>query len=555
MLILQANKNREHIFSYALKNEETSIGRSPTCDIWIPDPTLSRTHARIVNKKGVISILDSSKNGSFVNSQRIFKKHELDFQDKIQIGDWVLRIKNIESSSEKEITVIKQKSEATHILSYQAHTQELRYQRAWIESLQPPFREHPLHHSFTSIGKAHQNHIVLHDDYISAVHCIIEEKEGAYSIRDLSSTNGTLLGGQRVYEAALSSGDVIALGKLQFRFGLEFQSEKIKPSQHQNFFGILSKDPGMKQVFSLIKTLKQSHTTVLLHGETGSGKELFARAIHHCSPRKDQSLITVNCGAISKELIESELFGHEKGAFTSAFQHRKGLFEAADRGSIFLDEIAELPLALQSKLLRVLESGEIRKVGSSQTQNVDVRVIAATHKNLAHEVKAGRFREDLFYRLHVIPIHIPPLRDRTSDILMLSEAFLSEETQSKKLSPAAMKKLSAYSWPGNVRELKHVLRRAFFASGALQCIEADHIHFAKMDGALCEPSGSHQPSNSRKNMEHSHAAISIVKPLTVVEKEAIAFSLHVCKGNKTKTAKNLDIAKSTLHQKIKKYGL
>ena len=221
----------------------------------------------------------------------------------------------------------------------------------------------------------------------------------------------------------------------------------------------------MERVFTLIRKVAPTETTVLIQGESGTGKELAARALHLLSPRASQPLISVNCAAIPESLIESELFGHEKGAFTGAVSARTGLIEAADGGSLFLDEIGELPPEAQARLLRVLQEGEIRKVGSTQSRQVDVRMIAATHRNLKAMTRTGEFREDLYYRLNVMQIRIPPLRERKGDVLGLSRRFLARQAEKMgkpglSLSPEAMKAMERHRWPGNVRELENAIERA-----------------------------------------------------------------------------------------------
>ncbi len=240
-----------------------------------------------------------------------------------------------------------------------------------------------------------------------------------------------------------------------FTFQVNQSTQTIQPLENENYFcGMISNHPSMKEVFGLIRSLEQSTTPVLIQGETGTGKELVARAIHENSLRRSQRFISVNCGAIAKELIESELFGHEKGAFTGAAFQREGLFELANGGTLFLDEIGELPIELQPKLLRVLESGEIRRVGSSKNIHVNVRIVTATHRNLSLEVREKRFREDLYYRIYALPVTLPALRQRLSDIDLLTRHFLKDL---KSIHPKALEKLHMHSWPGNIRELKNVI--------------------------------------------------------------------------------------------------
>jgi PAS domain S-box-containing protein len=237
----------------------------------------------------------------------------------------------------------------------------------------------------------------------------------------------------------------------------------------QNPAGLTGKSPAMQQVCALIRQVAPTNSTVLVTGETGTGKELVARAIHHQSPRQEKTLITVNCAALPPELIESELFGHVKGAFTGAHNAREGKFVLANGSTLFLDEIGEMPLALQAKLLRVLQEGEVQPIGSGKTIRADVRIVAATNRDLAAEVRAGAFREDLYYRLNVFPIHLPPLRERGEDVLEIAEAFIEKHARilNKKaegLDEASRRLLLHYPWPGNVRELQNIIERALIMS-------------------------------------------------------------------------------------------
>jgi len=237
----------------------------------------------------------------------------------------------------------------------------------------------------------------------------------------------------------------------------------------------VGKSKNIKQVFELVEKVAKTDANVLLLGESGTGKELVARAIHQKSKRRDKPLITVNCAALTETLLESELFGHEKGAFTGAYARKLGRFELADLGTIFLDEIGEISPTIQAKLLRVLEEKKINRVGGVETIGVDTRVIAATNKNLEQNVKAGRFREDLYFRLNVFPIWIPPLRERREDIPLLVEYFLKKfQYQGEKLPADIMDQLINYHWPGNVRELKNILERAMILSDG-KTIEAYHV--------------------------------------------------------------------------------
>ncbi|MCI0597065.1 MAG: sigma-54 dependent transcriptional regulator, partial [candidate division Zixibacteria bacterium] len=258
--------------------------------------------------------------------------------------------------------------------------------------------------------------------------------------------------------------EVTAKKALEYR-RLLLENRRLKKELAGKFENVIGRTPAMKKMFDLVESVAPSRATVLIVGESGTGKELIARAIHHLSPRKDSAFVRTNCAALPEGLIESELFGHEKGAFTGALRQTRGRFEMADGGTLLLDEISEIPLGLQAKLLRVLQEREFERVGSGYTLKVDVRVVATTNRNLDDEVKKGRFREDLYYRLNVVKVEMPPLRDRRDDIPLLAAHFMQKYAaeNGKKidgLAPKALSLLTDYPWPGNVRELVNFIERA-----------------------------------------------------------------------------------------------
>jgi PAS domain S-box-containing protein len=268
-------------------------------------------------------------------------------------------------------------------------------------------------------------------------------------------------------------GDIVGtiglLSCIAERKTLEFENEYLQEELRGNYRAILGDSPALKKVLAQIEMVAPTNASVLILGESGTGKELVARAIHERSPRKNAALVRVNCASVPRELFESEFFGHVRGAFTGAVKDRVGRFELAHGGTLFLDEIGEVPLELQSKLLRVLQEGQFEKVGEDRTRTVDVRIIAATNRELEAEVKAGRFRQDLFYRLSVFPVDLPPLRDRADDVPVLAQHFLQQSarklgTPAPRLSSTQLKELQAYDWPGNVRELQNVIERAVIRS-------------------------------------------------------------------------------------------
>ncbi|MGM0556851.1 MAG: sigma-54-dependent transcriptional regulator [Myxococcota bacterium] len=342
---------------------------------------------------------------------------------------------------------------------------------------------------------------------------------------------------------------LLTLMKAEERLQLRRENEELKKSQSSQvgFHNIVGDSEPMQKVFRTIEKVADYKSTVLLTGESGTGKELVARAIHDRSPRRDESWVPINCGAIPENLLESELFGHVKGAFTDASSDKMGLFQEADGGTLFLDEIAELPMQLQVKLLRVLQESEVRRIGDNKTIEVDVRVIAASLHDLEDRVEEGLFREDLYYRLNVIHLHLPPLRERREDIKQLVDHFIATQnerlgTDIEGVSPEAMKIMMNYSWPGNVRELQNCIERGVvMANGEL--IDEEALPNRIVD------------SNDELKQLFSSDELSIKKMGTALERILIRRALEKTSGNRTRASEMLEISHRALLYKIKDYGL
>jgi two-component system, NtrC family, response regulator AtoC len=342
---------------------------------------------------------------------------------------------------------------------------------------------------------------------------------------------------------------LLALKKAEERESLRRENRALKEAMRREhlFEGMIGKSAAIQKVFRTVEKVAPYATTVLVQGESGTGKELVARALHQQSPRAGKRFVAVNCGAIPATLLESELFGHKRGAFTDAHTDRRGLFEEADGGTLFLDEIGELPLPLQVSLLRVLQEGTIRPLGSSRDRKVDVRVVAATVRDLQREVEAGRFREDLFYRLNVLQVNVPPLRERREDIPVLLDAFVDRSnarlgTQVRGVDAPARKVLLAHPWPGNVRELENVIERAVVLA------EGDTLHVDDLPERLREPVDA-------TGLPLADDELSIKKTTRHIEQELIKRALKKTGGNRTQAAKLLEISHRALLYKIKDYGL
>ncbi len=319
-----------------------------------------------------------------------------------------------------------------------------------------------------TIGRSVICDLALADQAVSGTHCEIVARERGFVLRDLNSTNGTCINDVNVREVWLSAGCLIHLGETVVEFEPVSGTVEIDLSHKESYFDLVGRGVRMREIFAVLEKIAPTDLTVLIHGETGTGKELVASALHHGSARSEQPLEVLDCSAIPDNLIESTLFGHERGAFTGATELHRGSFEQANGGTVFLDEIGELSLSLQPKLLRVLENREIRRVGGERTIPVDVRVLAATNRDLRQMVNEGTFREDLYYRLSVVQVEIPSLKERREDIPLLVRQFLEdfalrrfpEEKKKFTVTPKAMMRLKAYHWPGNVRELKNTVERA-----------------------------------------------------------------------------------------------
>ena len=327
------------------------------------------------------------------------------------------------------------------------------------------------------------------------------------------------------------------------RMNVRLEKLEKKVGQTYSFDSILGESKVLKDAVSLAQKVSGTDVPVLLTGETGTGKEVFAQAIHYSSKRARQNFVAVNCSSFSKELLESEMFGHKAGSFTGALKDKKGLFEEANNGTIFLDEIGELAFELQAKLLRILETGEYIKIGDTKPTRVNVRIIAATNRNLSQEIVAGRFREDLFYRLSVFQIHLPPLRERAGDIRLLAKAFIKSFAEQLarpvvEIAPAFLEALDSQPWKGNIRELRNVIERSMIVC------ESGHLDIADLPFDIQNAHYEHSNDSSPGSFE-----------LSALERRHIARVLEYTKGNKTEAARLLKIGLTTLYRKIEEYKI
>ncbi len=397
-----------------------------------------------------------------------------------------------------------------------------------------PKGEHRLALGEVVIGSDTSCDVVVEDGAVSRRHCAVQLDEAGVRVRDLGSKNGTRLSGARIVEALWEPGQVLQLGSTKLTLELGPQPTEVPLATSNRFGSVLGSGVAMRALFAVLERAVKTDTTILITGETGTGKDLVARSLHDLGARREHPFVVCDCGALAPDVVEAELFGHTRGAFSGAAEARAGLFQAAHKGTLFLDEVGELPPELQPKLLRALETRKVRPVGSTSEVPIDVRVLAATHRDLRGAVKKGAFREDLFFRLSVLEVRVPPLRERRDDVPMLVEELLAQQTPKLGLAdlpPNALKLLQAYTWPGNVRELRNVVERLVVTrelSGLGQAAGAETLrpwHDARGDA------------------------------IARFEAEYVQRALLQTGGNIAAAARALGVSRQLVHQLVTRYGL
>lgn len=387
----------------------------------------------------------------------------------------------------------------------------------------------------------------LTDSTVSRSHALLARTPEGLLLRDLGSTNGIWVGNLRVREVYLGVHQRFRIGRTEVELLPADELVSIVPSQNRSWEGLVGESVEMREVFSVMERVAPTDLTVLVTGETGTGKELAAAALHRRSLRADGPLVVLDCGAVPRNLMEAELFGHEKGAFTGAHAARAGVFEAAHRGTLFLDELGELPLELQPALLRVLETRRVRRIGGHHDRKVDVRILAATNRDLRNAVAAGRFREDLYYRLAVVEVSLPPLRRRREDIPLLTRALLDGGGFSQGISADALARLSRREWPGNVRELRNaLLRAASLASGPT----LDTPDFEGFPALPVELAAERAPETPTPTLKEARDAI-----LDDFERQYLEDLLQKTGGNLSEAARLAEVDRKTLTRLVKRHNL
>lgn len=408
--------------------------------------------------------------------------------------------------------------------------------RDFTLAYQGPKGEHTIaidHHA--TVGSASRATVHLPDRTVSRLHCELRERDGELWVKDLESKNGTWVNGVRVLEACVPEGARLQLGQSELRVGRELQERTVGLWPHERFGSMVGRSVQSRELFSTLHRFAATNAPVLILGETGTGKDEAARAVHTFSPRNRKPFVVLDCTAFSEQLIESELFGHARGAFTGAIADREGAFEAADRGTLFLDEVGELPLEFQTRLLRVLETGEVRRLGEHEVRKVDVRIIAATHRDLRKMVNAGTFREDLYFRLAVLEVTMPPLRERPDDIELLYRALAPKGAPEP--SDELLAEIRRQSWPGNIRQLRNYLVR----------------HFA----GLPQPEGAFEAESLALPAPDIDTPFKVLREQWNAHLERTYFKKLLARHdtNVTETARAAGVSRAHLHELIKRHGL
>ena len=430
----------------------------------------------------------------------------------------------------------------------------------------------------TWLGRSSTSTVLLDDESVSRRHALVRRDDrGDHVLIDLGSSNGTFVNGGRVnLPLPLQDGDEVRLGEIKLRFESRARAEREPPERELHFSNaratlsrgdgdarvrLIGTGPGMAEVFRLMARAAESPIPVLIQGETGTGKELVARGIHENSPRAHGPFVAINCSALPEGVLESELFGHRRGAFTGATQDHAGLFEAASGGTLFLDEIGEMPAATQPKLLRFLQEGEVLRVGETRARKADARVVSATNRDLTHEVEAERFRSDLFYRLSALTIDVPPLRTRREDVPLIAERVLTAASARHRrrirgMTNAALSAMVAYSWPGNVRELENEIQRLVALARDGDWIDVGQLSDRVRQGATVrtgdEPAGA---DAAEARTVAADASDDLREAMASFERTRIAEILEQTGGNVSEAARVLGLSRGALHRKLKEHGL
>jgi DNA-binding NtrC family response regulator len=523
-----------------VRGDRLVIGRSPDVDFVVPDKSVSRRQCALERRGEAYALVDLSGRGTRVSSRTAGVNGTLLRDgDEIRLGAFSLVFGDgPEPAAAADKTGRSRRGRTVHkATEATAGRARLLVRRPEGELAIPLKAEEGWKLTLGSDPRG-RTVVELRDRFVSADHARLLFKDGRWILRDLESKNGTFLDGVRIIEALPGPRAFLRVGETS----LVFEEESAGyGATNEPLPGLVTADAAMQPLVEQVRRVASSRIAVAIHGETGSGKEMVARALHLLSERRDKPFVALNCGALAKDLIESELFGHERGAFTGADKTRAGAFEEADGGTLFLDEIGDLPLPVQVKLLRTLERGEVRRLGGTRTLTVDVRIVSATHHDLLAAVEAGAFREDLYYRLCVAPLEVPPLRQRPDDVVLLAHHFarqLAPVGVEVGFSAAAEAKLRSYAWPGNARELRNTVQLALLQRQG-NLVDADHV-------VLRDSTKKTAPAVSSRFLGRS---------IEDLEREALRVALLRHGSDKQAAWEELGISRATFFRKLALYEL
>ncbi|MEQ1567897.1 MAG: sigma 54-interacting transcriptional regulator [Myxococcota bacterium] len=539
---LQFHESGRPLFVHVLRGGRTVIGRSDSCDLALPSDSVSRVHCMIDGRPEGWFVQDRSRHGTQVNGKRVDGTVPLADEDEISIGTYRARFVLKEDPSLRGATATAPVAAAIHEEVVEGNEEVFAAGRAEVRFVRGPHagRTVVLGQARTSVGGP--SAAIELDDKLPRGATYLRVVRGRPMVEP--GALPVFLAGARVREVTpVLAGEEVRVG--EHGFLVEITTIEDKGRELDSFGEMVGRSAPMRRLFGVLQRIAGHDAPVLLNGESGTGKELAARALHDAGPQFDGPYVAVNCAAIADTLFESELFGHEKGSFTGANQRVDGAFHRADRGTLFLDEIGEMHLDLQAKLLRVLESGEVRRVGGAEPEYPDVRVISATNRNLQDMVRQGRFRQDLYFRLAVLTVRLPSLRERADDIPIIAQTLLARHHPGARLTPDAQQSLKEYEWPGNVRELRNVLTRAFVMTGAN--IAAGDLTFNPW--SFEDPTGAGPAAPAPVSLRPT--SLGGADP----EREVVERALSEAGGNRTQAARILGIPRSSLLYKLNKYGL
>ncbi len=515
------SRGDEHLLDVSLRDGRTLIGRGDNCDVLVPGEAVSRTHCVVTGRGDGFEVQDRSRHGTLLNGQRLSGRQPLQVGDRLGIGPFTLELRESQDDQATASTRACGRP-AQELLTSDA----ARHLVLVVTEGPGQGRRVPLTRLRTLIGGLGTD---LGDEALQPRHAEVQLVRGRALLKPLDGA--VYVDAERVQATMpVYVNEPIRLGQTHFR--LEHEIDTSAP-EATRFGEMVGDSEIMRRTFGVLRRMAAHNAPVLLLGESGTGKELAARGLHDGSPRAGAPFVAVNCGAIAENLFESELFGHVKGSFTGATQTREGAFERANGGTLFLDEVGELPEAAQAKLLRALESGEIRKVGGATVTYPDVRVVAATNRNLQDSIAEGRFRSDLFFRLAVLAVRLPPLRERPDDLATLARAIGKRLDRDLWISDDAIRMLQQHDFPGNGRELRNILTRALVLGGTV--VTPQTLSFSPWSYEL-------RPDTSPDRLEDA-------------EKRVLIEALSRARGNRSKVARDLGIARSTLHYKLQRFGL